>query len=650
MEVEYCIRHINLQCSWRMFKLVALCLLAPLLGLSGCSDGDTQTPSPAADSTASGRIALDHHILVDQFGYLPEEAKVAVIRDPILGYDKSDRFAPGDHYEVRRADSGEAVFSGSPVAWKAGAVDALSGDRGWWFDFSPLSAPGKYFVYDVARHARSPTFAIDPQVYRKVLKAAMRMYYYQRSAIAKAAPFADPCWTDDAAYVGRHQDGEARDVTDRGNDAKVRDLSGGWFDAGDTDKYVTFAAQAVHQLLTAYSANSRVFTDDFNIPESGNGIPDLIDEVRWETNWLKKMQYADGSFALKVGGVDWVSASPPSSDHSARLYVPSCTSATIAGAGMLAHAAYVFGTIPTLGGEADDLKRRAQLAWGRYRNTPAKQTGCDTGVVHAGIADLNIEDQNSLAVEAAIYLFALTDNPSFENYIEEHYKDAHPYHDIGWSRYKADQGEALLLYTTLPSAEPALKKAILADKLADVHAGNQIYGFNPDDDLYRAFLHEGQYHWGSNNPRANYGNTNLDVISHELGLRDTSSYRTRALGILHYFHGVNPFGMVYLSNMYAYGATVSANEIFHVWFQAKSRWSDAKTSACGPAPGYVPGGPNANAAKDGVPLSLSPPTGQPPQKSYKDWNASSPDRSWAVTEPGIYYQSAYVRLLSAFVQ
>jgi hypothetical protein len=51
-----------------------------------------------------------------------------------------------------------------------------------------------------------------------------------------------------------------------------------------------------------------------------------------------------------------------------------------------------------------------------------------------------------------------------------------------------------------------------------------------------------------------------------------------------------------------------------------------------------------------VPARLSPPAGQPPQKSYKDWNGGWPDSSWAVTEPGIYYQSAYIRLLSAFVQ
>jgi hypothetical protein len=622
-------------------------LLLVLSSLAGCSDAGDRRPA-APEPAAAAAVPVNLHILVDQFGYLPDETKVAVIRDPKVGFDAADHFAPGQRYEVRRADTAAPVYAGTPTVWKSGAVDPLSGDRGWWFDFSAVTTPGRYYVFDVARGVRSAAFNVSPTVYRGVLRAAMRMYYYQRSGVAKAPPFAESCWADDAAYLGPGQDTEAHDIVDRNSDAKVRDLSGGWFDAGDTNKYVTFAAQPVHQLLSAFAANKAVFTDDYNIPESGNGVPDLLDEVRWETNWLKKMQYPDGNFALKVGDIKYVKGSPPSSDHEPRFFVPSCTSATIAGAGMLAHAAVVFRDYPTLGGESDDLKRRAIAAWGRYATSPVKQTHCDTGVVHAGNADLSVEDQSSLAVEAAIYLFALTGEPNFEEYVRTHYRDAHSYHDIGWSRYKADQGEALLFYTGLPQADKALQDTIRADKVKDVLAGNQIYGFNPDDDLYRAFLHYEQYHWGSNNPRANYGNTNMDVVTHELGVGDTARYRERALGILHYFHGVNPFGRVYLSNMYADGATASANEIYHVWFAAGSRWSDAKTSACGPAPGYVPGGPNVTAQKDGVPASLAPPTGQPAQKSYKDWNATSPDSSWAITEPGIYYQSAYIRLLSAF--
>jgi hypothetical protein len=427
-------------------------------------------------------------------------------------------------------------------------------------------------------------------------------------------------------------------------------MGGGWFDAGDTNKYVTFAMQPVHQLLNAFQDYPDAFTDDFNIPESGNGIPDLVDEVKWELDWLKKMQFADGSVALKLGVVAPGKASPPSMDTRARFYVPSCTSASIAAAGMFAHAAYVFRKFPALASYADDLQARAVSAWRSFVGTPFAQVHCDAGVVRAGNADLSADDQNAAAAEAAIYLYAITGDAAYEAYLKAHYREMRPYRDIGWSRYNPDQGEALLFYTTLTRADETLKKAILSDKLKDAQAGNQIYRFNPNDDLYRAFLHGPQYHWGSNNPRANYGNSNLDVIRYLITSNDTEAYRRRALELLHYFHGVNPFGMVYLSNMYSLGATRSVNEIYHVWFQPGTKWSDAKASACGPAPGYVPGGPNANSAQDGVPVRLSPPTGQPPQKSYKDWNADWPEDSWAVTEPAIYYQAAYVKLLSAFAR
>jgi hypothetical protein len=48
--------------------------------------------------------------------------------------------------------------------------------------------------------------------------------------------------------------------------------------------------------------------------------------------------------------------------------------------------------------------------------------------------------------------------------------------------------------------------------------------------------------------------------------------------------------------------------------------------------------------------SISPPKGQPPQKSYKDFNSNWPLNSWSVTEPSDGYQIAYIRLLSKFVR
>ncbi len=636
-----------------MAKLSLRLLIPSLCALSACSgssvaSSETTVKGPVAPGM-SAQVPFNHHLLVDQFGYRPGDPKVAVIREAKVGYDVIDKFTPGKTYRVRSVDDGRVVFTGTPTPWMQGITEVSSGDHGWWFDFSSVNTPGTYFVDDPERNLRSATFRIDQRVYANILKAATRMYFYQRSGFAKQKPYADACWTDSPAYIGPDQDLQARDITDRNNRSKAKNLSGGWFDAGDTNKYVTFAAQAVHQLLTAYQENTSAFTDDFGIPESGNGIPDVLDEVKWEIDWLKKMQYPDGSSALKVGELGYVSAAPPSSDTSARFYIPSCTSSTIASSGMFAHAAFVFGQVGGLSRESGELKTRAVNAWNNYQKITPKQTHCDSGEVHAGIADWSESDQNAAAVVAAIYLFAVTEAPGYDTYIKAHYKELKAYNDMGWSRYNPDQGEALLFYTTLPQADPALKKTLLADKLHDAKNGNQIYGFNPDDDLYRAFLHDQQYHWGSNNPRAQYGNTNIDVVTYGLDAANNPSYQTRALEILHYFHGVNPFAMVYLSNMYGYGATRSVNEIYHSWFWHGTRWSDALTSECGPAPGYVPGGPNAFAGRD-VPHTLVPPTGQPPQKSYRDWNVGWPEASWVVAEPAIYYQSGYVKLLSKFVR
>lgn len=624
-------------------------ILASAASTLACTKKQQATPV-AADEIASSTVRVDHHIVIDQFGYRPADPKVAVIRNPHVGYDSANGFTPGTEYEVRRADTGAIVFSGRPTQWNDAKIDLLSGDSGWWFDFSALTAPGKYFVYDVAKNIRSPLFQIKKDIYREVLRAASRTYFYQRSGFAKQAPYAEQCWVDSPAYMGRDQDTAARDITDPNNASKARDLSGGWFDAGDTNKYVTNAVQPVHQLLNAYRANPNAFTDDFNIPESGNGIPDILDEVNWELEWLKRMQSTDGSVVLKVGETVYVTASPPSSDRSPRYYVPSCTSSTIAAAGMFAHASVVMAEFPKFADTARDMRDRAVRAWDQYQSVATKQTNCDTGIVHAGDADLDEKEQSALAAEASLYLFAATGDSQYDQYLQDHYREMQPYRDIGWSRYHADQGEALLYYTTLASANAELKANILADKRRDMDNAKQIYGFDARSDLYRAFLDESAYHWGSNNPRANYGNTNLDAIAYQIDTDKVDSLRTRALDTLHYFHGVNPFGMVYLSNMYRHGATKSVNEIYHTWFWANTKWANAKTSPCGPAPGFVPGGPNAHAARDGVPTSLRPPTGQPPQKSYKDWNTASPESSWTITEPGIYFQSAYIRLLSAFVE
>jgi endoglucanase len=583
------------------------------------------------------------YIMIDQFGYRPTDMKVAVLVDPQEGFNADDSFEPSGKIEVRRADDDSVVYSDYIIEWNDGETQANSGDKGWHFDFSEVDEPGSYYLADPENDMRSYTFEIAEDVYKDVLVAAVRMFYYNRANIAKEEPYADSRWTDGETFLSEGQDTEARFVDERDNEGLARDLSGGWFDAGDQNKYVTFANTVVHQLLTSFEENPEVYTDDFNIPESGNGIADILDEVKWELEWLKKMQNDDGGVLIKMGNIDYNSVLPLSEDKRPRFYGPVCSSSSIDTASMFAHAALVFSEIPELEGEVADLQERALAAFEWYEKNP-KREDCDLGVIKAGDADRSVIEQEASKVVAAVYLFALTGEKRFSDAVTAGYRVTRAFNDgqlPRWGMYALEQGDALLYYTRLDNAEPETVRDILGERARQVKdVSPDIYGYRPEQDLYRAYMRDNSLHWGSNFPRASLGNVNLNAVHYDLE-PDTQTYTDKALGIVNYFHGVNPFNMVYLSNMYDYGAEYSANEIYHLWFKDGSMWDNALTSERGPAPGYVPGGPNQFFSGDS-----SPPIGEPAQKAYRDWNGNV---SYEITEPAIYYQAAYVRLLANFV-
>ena len=247
-------------------------------------------------------------IVVDQFGYPTKASKVAVIRDPQVGYDNTVHFAPGSSYAVIDLSSGKVVKQGPPVAWNGGATDDVSGDKVWWFDFSDVTSPGTYTIVDIEKGLRSPEFQIDDRVYRNVLKHAVRMFFYQRAGFDKSAATAGSDWADAASHMRSGQDPQTRPwhaKTGSGDsgDRQIKDLHGGWFDAGDYNKYTSWTARNVIVLLRAYAENPAAFGDDTDIAESGNGVPDILDEVKWAVDWLERMQNSDGSL-LCVQGLD----------------------------------------------------------------------------------------------------------------------------------------------------------------------------------------------------------------------------------------------------------------------------------------------------------------------------------------------------------
>jgi choice-of-anchor B domain-containing protein len=588
-------------------------------------------------------------IKVDQYGYLPNARKVAVISDPINGYNALESFAPSTgsgQYQVRRASDNVAVFTGTLAAWNGGTTHTQSGDRGWTFDFSSVTTPGTYYIYDVGKAHSSYRFDIGNDVYDNVLKQAMRTYFYQRINFAKQVPEAEAKWADGACFGGPNQDFAARSRWDKTNPATARNVSGGWMDAGDYNKYTTFAQSAVIQLAEAYRTNPQIFKDNYNIPESGNGTPDILDELKYELDFLKRMQDATGTngFFLKVGADNYNDVTPPSTDTRPRYYLPECTSATLAGCAMFAAAGQTMRLHSTTQSYGNDLINRAVLAWNRAKITTSNfttfETACDDGDIKSGDADNTAAEQLESAFVAAVYLYEATGTAEFKTFIDNNYTAVRPYSINWWGPYWMPVQTALLRYAAMPDATTTVASNIRNQKAGMNYMASKD-NYNANTDLYRAHRPDAQYHWGSNQAAANCANMNADFVKFQVNPTDGNLYREITRQYLHWMHGVNPMNLSMLSNMGSHGAENSPNEIYHTWFGDNSNWDDLEEDRYGPAPGYVTGGPN----KD---YSGSTPniTNQPIQKRYKEWNSGFPQNSWEITEPAIYYQAAYIAALA----
>jgi hypothetical protein len=586
-------------------------------------------------------------IRIDQFGYLPNSKKIAVISDPQDGFNAAESFSPStgaNQYQIRRVSDNMTVLTGTITAWNSGATHTQSGDRGWYFDFTSLTTAGTYYVYDVGLNLKSYHFSIGASVYQDALKHAVRTFYYQRLGIEKNATYAGTRWADAICYNGSNQDRFARLYSAPEDATTARDLSGGWMDAGDVNKYTTFAEKPMIQLIEAYRANPSIFLDNYNIPESGNGIPDLLDELKYELDFLKKMQDATGTngFVLKIGNIDYNIVQPLSADARPRYYVGECTSATLAGAAMFAACGQGFKEQASLVAYGNDLITRAEAAWARAKittnNFTTFQTGCDDGTVKAGDADRTASEQKASAFMAAVYLFEATGNSEYKTFIDNNYSLLSRYTWFG--PYDTHQELAMLRYTILPNATTVVANNIKAQK-ANMNYQNSINSYNAGTDLYRAHRADSEYGWGSNQVASDCGNINLDFITFNINSTEHAQYSEVAEQYLHWLHGVNPLGLAMLSNMNTYGSESSVNEIYHTWFADGTSWDNALTSANGPAPGYLTGGPNKNYSGN-----LFNTGSEPAQKCYREVNSFVfAEKTWELTEPAIYYQAAYIAML-----
>ncbi len=603
-------------------------------------------------TTGFSQSVIDTHFKIDQIGYRTADKKVALISNPITGYNAPSAYTPGTTLEIRDAASNTIVFSGAPTTWNGGATHAQSGDKAWWFDFSSVTVVGNYYVNDPSTNKRSYTFRIADDVYNDALIYALRTYYYQRCGTSKVSTYSGANYTDALCHEGALQDLDCRDVTNPSNVSLSKNLSGGWHDAGDYNKYVNFTWSTLNYLLDAYEQKPAVFGDANNIPESGNGTPDILDETKWELDWLLKMQLLNGSVLMKVSTLGFNGGSPPSADNYQRLYGAAASSSTRTVASVFAHAAIIFRAQSNAAMQiyGDTLLARAQLAWNWLQNNPGYSNYANTNFSSANPEVSNYE-QDARSLTAAIYLYAATGTATYRTYVDANYNSMQPIQWTFWYPFESVVQNSLLYYCFTSGATVNTTNAIKANCISSVsnNNGDLLPAYVANTDAYMAYLKDQDYQFNSDEYKSEVGSIYTNMNRYNLDVPNQTNYKNAGEGYVHFFHGMNPEGNCFLTNASVFGGDKFTMQIYHGWFGDGSIY-DSTASYIGPPPGFVPCGIDyyytPDVAYTGPPIA--PPMNQPVQKSYKDWNTSWPENSWQCSEVGIYTEAAYIKLLSMY--
>ncbi len=631
-------------------------------------------PMAAVRSDGAAATSGFPQIIVDQIGYAPGTDPMVIFSLPVKGQNSTPALRArvaagkgfGKQFEVRTVADDKLVLTGDIKPWKpheaklaeagpgGATIQTLSGDVVWWGDLSALTAAGQYYIVTPETGDRSYAFAVGNDIYHKALRASVRTYYYQRCGTAIVEKYSgDARWTHPPCHVGVDQDKAARLYPVAGKvgtgDDKGIDATGGWHDAGDYTKYTFFTVTPLWTLLEAQRMNPTAFSDDTEIPESGNGVPDVLDECKWELDYLLKLQQADGGVFNRVGTEDYPVTGSPEKDIKPRRRTQVTTWATACFAGVAADAAVSFQPYEKqYPGYSAKLREVAEKAW-RYLEAhpdmlPADGTDGAKGKVVSAPGESNTKQDKQFRLFAATHLLALTDETQYRDYFDNAYK-AMPADQR--SEFVAFDGVnnpennyTLVGYLRAKSRTPEIAREI-TEALRSRAELTTLFAEHGDD-AYRAYVFDGHYCWGSNSVKSGWGSV-LVLASHFVGEGGKAEvYRRAAAGYMHFIHGRNALNLCYLTNAGSLGASRSAMKPYHTWFNA----------GVVPPPGYLVGGPNQFYDKK----FNAPPFGEPPMKAYLDFQRSysqtqkTTEDSWAITEPAIYYQGNYTLLLSEFAK
>ncbi len=562
--------------------LTAFALLAALAGPAAVSQ------PPRGDEQAAIRL--------NTIGFLPDGPKRALVPDPS---NTPLHWRLLDGAGVVRAEGATTVIGD----------DSPSGEHLHLVDFTNVTTGGGNYMLAIGeRHSRP--FRINAQTYARLPFDALAYFYHNRASTPIEARFAGgEAWTRPAAHApdratclgGRDQDGNLWNGC-----AYTLDVSHGWYDAGDHGKYVVNAGISVWTLLNLYERQRILqrppqFADGrAAIPEAGNGVDDLLDEVRWELDFLLAMQVPEGTrMRLPVGQrrsgrnlafteVDasgmahhkmaderWTTLPmPPHRDPERRFLHPPSTGATLNLAAVAAQCARIWREIdPAFSARCLTTAERAWRA--ATRNPEVYPIASFTG--SGGYGDSNFSDE---FFWAASELFVTTRNPAYAEELRRLPHLTAPVQEAGWNSTATLGLITLALVPNQLGSDdvPAIRVRIraAADRLLEQR-----------DQVGYRIPYPPPYVWGSTSVLLN--RAMLLALAHDFS--GDARYRAGVIDSMDYLLGRNPLDRSFISG---YGARPMRNPHHRFWAHSMD------PSLPPPPPGALSGGPNNTGRADEI--------------------------------------------------
>jgi hypothetical protein len=285
---------------------------------------------------------------------------------------------------------------------------------------------------------------------------------------------------------------------DKSNPATAKDIHGGWFDAGDFNRYTNWTCDYIEYLLLSYEENPAAWTDDFGIPESGNGIPDILDEVRWGLEHILRLEMNGTGAFISVVHAGY--GTPPSTNNEPTYWGNPSTSASLSAAGALAYGSKIFAQYDKAFSEK--MLEAAQRAWDWANANPEVyffNNSREHGTEGLAAGQQEITDpmhKSELKVLASLRLFDATKDKKYQDYFDTYYKNTRL---VAWGLvfpFGELNQDMLLYYTKLPEATPEVVKQIRYSYQLGIDTICNLFSIRDDDDPYLACQKD--YVWGSN--------------------------------------------------------------------------------------------------------------------------------------------------------